>query len=174
MQSKNSSGGHETTGGCSLEKAVAELLIERGLTIAAAESCTGGLLSKRLTDIPGASKFFIGGVIAYGSHVKIALLGVDPALIKEKGAVSREVALAMAEGARIALGTDIGVGVTGIAGPDGDGSGLEAGTVFIALAATGESLCHELHLPHDREGVRFVSSSHALDMVRLYLTEGRT
>ena len=130
-----------------LEREVAELLTERGLTVAAAESCTGGLLSKRLTDIPGSSRFFIGGIVAYSAQAKISMLGVDPGLIKEKGAVSREAALAMADGAREKLGAGIGVGITGIAGPDSDGSGLEVGIVFIALTTKEASVCESLHLP---------------------------
>jgi len=157
----------------SLENTVARLLVERGLALATAESCTGGLLSKRLTDIPGASKFFIGGVVAYSDQSKAALLGIDPVLIKEKGAVSREVALAMADGARFKFGSDIGVGITGIAGPDGDGSGLEPGTVFVSLTMQGASYCRELNLFHDRERVRIMSSSHALDMVRRVVAECR-
>ena len=130
-----------------LEREVAGLLTERGLTVAAAESCTGGLLSKRLTDVPGSSRFFIGGIVAYSAQAKISMLGVDPGLIKEKGAVSREAALAMADGAREKLGAGIGVGITGIAGPDSDSSGLEVGTVFIALTTEEASFCESLHLP---------------------------
>ena len=150
----------------SLENTVARLLVERGLALATAESCTGGLLSKRLTDIPGASKFFIGGVVAYSDQSKAALLGIDPVLIKEKGAVSREVALAMADGARSVFGADIGIGITGIAGPDGDGSELEPGTVFVSLTTKDASFCRNLSLHSDRERVRIMSASHALDMVR--------
>ena len=154
----------------SLENTVATLLTERELTVAAAESCTGGLLSKRLTDIPGASAFFAGGVVAYSVESKSTILGVDRELINAKGAVSRETALAMADGARIKFGTDIGVGLTGVAGPGGDGSGLENGTVFAALTAEGASACRSLHLPLDRDRVRTGASSHALDMLRRYLT----
>ena len=154
----------------SLENTVAALLIERGLTVAAAESCTGGLLSKRLTDIPGASSFFMGGAVAYSIQSKTTFFGVSQELIKEKGAVSREVALAMADGARESLGADIGIGITGIAGPGGDGSGLEAGTVFVALTTGGASFCKDLRLQYDRDRVRIISSSQALDMLRRYLT----
>ena len=152
-----------------LDALVAELLTHRRLTVATAESCTGGLLSKRLTDTPGASAYFAGGVIAYSARVKSSLLGVDPGLIAEKGVVCREVALAMADGVRIKLGADIGLGTTGLAGPDGDGSDLAPGTVFVALSAAGASHCLELHLDFDRGGVRDAASSHALEMLRLYL-----
>jgi len=154
----------------SLENAAAGLLLERGLTLAVAESCTGGLLSKRLTDIPGSSGFFMGGLVAYSVSSKTALLGVAPALINEKGAASREVALAMADGARLKFGADIGVGITGVAGPGGDGSGVEPGTVYVALATGGASFCRSLRLLHDRGRVRIMAASHALDMIRRLLT----
>ena len=153
----------------SLENAVVGSLSRLGLTLASAESCTGGLLSKRLTDIPGASKVFPGGIIAYGNQAKTALLGVDRALIEEKGAVSSEVALAMADGARIRFGADIGIGITGIAGPDNDGPGPETGTVFVALVTKDHSTCKELHIWNDRDRIRTSSASSALDMVRRLL-----
>jgi len=154
----------------SLENTVVGLLAHRGLTLATAESCTGGLLSKRLTDVPGASKVFIGGVVSYSAQSKTELLGVPPSLIEEKKVVSREVALAMADGIRTRLCTDIGIGITGIAGPDGDGSGIEPGVFFVALATEGESFCRGLNLLFDRERIRTSATHHALDMVRRYLT----
>ena len=154
----------------SLESTVAGLLVERGLTLATAESCTGGLLSKRLTDIPGASSFFPGGIVAYSTQSKTALLGVDPELIKEKGAASREVALVMANGAREKFGADIGVGITGIAGPQGDGSGVEPGSVFVALTTGGVAFSRQPFMFSDRTRIRMSGASHALDMVRRYLT----
>ena len=153
----------------SLENTVVKQLAERGLTLAAAESCTGGLMSKRLTDIPGASQVFLGGIVAYSTQSKTTLLGVDPELIKEKGACSREVALAMADGARNKFGADIGVGITGIAGPGSDGSGLEPGTVFIALTTENASFCKSSGMISDRDRVRTGSASGALNMVRRYL-----
>ena len=154
----------------SLENTVATLLTEHGLTLATAESCTGGLLSKRLTDIPGASKFFMGGAITYSTESKVALLGVDPDMINKEGVVSRKVALAMADGARLRIGADIGIGITGIAGPDSDDSGLKPGTVFVALTTKDTTYCRNLSLSYDRERVRIMSASHALDMVRKLLT----
>ena len=154
----------------SLESTAVALLAQRGMTLAAAESCTGGLLAKRLTDIPGSSKVFPGGIVAYSSESKTSLLGVDPGIINEKGAASREVAIAMADGARERFGADIGIGITGVAGPDGDGSGTAPGTVFVALSAGGSSFCKSLEMPVDRDRIRSVSVSHALDMVRRYLT----
>ena len=154
----------------SLESEAIRLLTEQGMTLAAAESCSGGLLSKRLTDIPGASDVFIGGMITYSAESKTLLLGVDEALIREKGVVSREVALAMADGARLKLGTDIGIGITGVAGPDGDGSGMELGSAFVALTTADQSFCRSLRLFHDRERARMGAASHALDMIRRFLT----
>ena len=154
----------------SLENTVVGLLAERGLTLAAAESCTGGLFSKRLTDIPGASKVFLGSVVAYGIESKTTLLGVPPELIYEKNTVSSAIALAMADGARSRLRADIGIGITGIAGPDSDSSGLEPGTVFVALTTGDASFCRSPNLFYDRYRVRIGAASHALDMIRRFLT----
>ena len=155
----------------SLENTVIDLLTQRDISIATAESCTGGLLAKRLTDIPGASNVFLGGVVAYSLQSKTVLLGVDQELTNMKGAISREVALSMAEGARKKFGSDIGIGITGAAGPDGDGSGTEPGIVFVALTASGGSFCRSLKLSGDRERIRTGSVSNALDMVRRFLTD---
>ena len=154
----------------SLENTAVGLLTQSGLTLAVAESCTGGLLSKRLTDVPGASKVFLGGVVAYSAHSKTVLLGIDPGLIEDKKAVSREVALAMADGIRARMGADIGIGITGIAGPDGDGSGVEPGTIYVALATSRGSFCRDVHLHYDRDRTRTGGTHHALDMVRRHLT----
>ena len=154
----------------SLENTAISLLADRGLRLAAAESCTGGLLAKRLTDIPGSSKVFVGGAVAYSEDAKIELLGVPPRLIKEKKAVSREVALAMADGIRLRLGADIGIGITGIAGPDGNGSGDRPGLVYVALTTEDVSYCRTTHMYYDRDRVRTSAVHHALDMVRRHLT----
>jgi len=153
-----------------IESTVVGLLKERGLTLAAAESCTGGLLSKRLTDIPGASSVYPGGVVTYSEQSKIGLLGVPHELIKEKNAASSEVALLMAENVRIKLNADIGVSITGIAGPDSDSSGHRPGTVFVALTTKEASYCEALQLPGDREQIRRSSASHALEMIKRILT----
>ena len=155
----------------SLENTVIGLLGKRGLTLATAESCTGGLLSKRLTDIPGASKLFLGGVVAYSEQSKSELLGVDSELMREFGAVNKEVALAMADGVRQRLGADIGIGITGIAGPESDSSGLPPGTVFVALTTKDTSLCENPGLFRDRDRIRIGAASYALDMIRRLLTE---
>ena len=154
-----------------LENIVVALLIERGMTLATAESCTGGLLAKLLTDVPGASSVYPGGVVAYCAQSKASLLSVDPGLIIEKGAVSREVAIAMADGARNSLGADIGLAITGIAGPGSDDSGTAPGTVFIALSSNEHSYCVKLSLIGDRNSVRTASASYALDMVRNMIVE---
>jgi len=150
----------------SLENTVIGLLKEREITLATAESCTGGLLSKRLTDIPGASRVYIGGVVVYSEQSKTELLGVMPEMLSEFGAVSREVTIAMAEGVRIRLGTDIGVGITGIAGPDSDESGQEPGTVFIALSTKETTMCIQPRLFYDRDRIRIGAANNALDMIR--------
>lgn len=154
-----------------IEESVIKLLREKGMTFSAAESCTGGELAKRFTDMPGASAFFKGGVVTYTNEAKAKLLGIDPALIEEKGAVSHEVAKAMAENVRKLLGTDIGVGVTGLAGPDGDGV-HEVGTVFVSLAVEGETFVKELHMGamRTRSFIRRMAGNHIYDMMRRWLS----
>ncbi len=154
-----------------IEESVIKLLREKNMTFSAAESCTGGELAKRFTDMPGASAFFKGGVVTYTNEAKAKLLGIDPALIEEKGAVSYEVAKAMAENVRALLGTDIGVGVTGLAGPDGDGV-HEVGTVFVSLAVEGETFVKELHIDamRTRSFIRRMAGNHIYDMMRRWLS----
>lgn len=154
-----------------IEERVIGLLAEKGMTFAAAESCTGGQVAKRFTDLPGASRSFLGGVVVYTNEAKAKLLGISPALIEEKGAVSREVAQELAERVRALLGADIGIGVTGLAGPDGDGV-HEVGTVFVSLAAEGGCYVRELHLGQHRTRsfVRQMAGNYAYDMMRRYLT----
>ena len=154
-----------------IEESVIKLLREKGMTFSAAESCTGGEIAKRFTDMPGASAFFKGGVVTYTNEAKAKLLGIDPALIEEKGAVSYEVAKAMAENVRTLLGTDIGVGVTGLAGPDGDGV-HEVGTVFVSLAVEGETFVKELHMGamRTRSFIRRMAGNHIYDMMRRWLS----
>ena len=155
----------------SIEEAVLPLLKERGMRFAAAESCTGGEVAKRFTDIPGASACFVGGCVTYTNEAKAKLLGIDPALIEENGAVSYPVAKAMAERVRAITGADIGVGVTGLAGPDGDGV-HEVGTVFVSMAVEGETYVRELHLGthRTRSFIRRMSGNHIYDMMRRYLS----
>ena len=154
-----------------IEESVIKLLREKGMTFSAAESCTGGDVARRFTDMPGASAFFKGGVVTYTNEAKAKLLSIDPALIEEKGAVSHEVAKAMAENVRALLGTDIGVGVTGLAGPDGDGV-HEVGTVFVSLAVEGETFVKELHMGamRTRSFIRRMAGNHIYDMMRRWLS----
>jgi competence/damage-inducible protein CinA C-terminal domain len=154
-----------------IEEAVLPLLKERGMTFAAAESCTGGDIARRITEIPGASAVFAGGCVTYTNEIKAKLLGIDPAMIEENGAVSFLVAKEMAERVRILTGADIGVGVTGLAGPDGDGV-HEVGTVFVSMAVEGETFVRELHLgtKRTRSFIRRMAGNHVYDMMRRYLT----
>ena len=123
------------------EREVSALLREQGRTLAAAESCTGGLIAKRMTDLAGASQIFLGGVVSYTNAVKARVLGVPQALLDEYGAVSEPVARAMAEGVRRITGADYGVSVTGVAGPDRDDRGNAVGTVYVALAGAEGTAC---------------------------------
>ena len=157
-----------------LEEVVLARCREKGLTLAAAESCTGGLIAKRLTDIPGASQVFLGGVVSYTNHVKQQVLHVPENLLERCGAVSAPVARAMALGARLVTGADLAVSVTGLAGPDGDDRGNPVGTVFTALAAPEGVFVRHLTLGGDRERIRTLSAHHALDLVRRYLTDEMT
>ena len=154
-----------------LEEAVLQILKEHPATFAAAESCTGGDIARRFTELPGASAFFLGGVVSYTNGVKAGVLGVDAALIEEKGAVSFEVAKAMAERVRALTRAAIGLGVTGLAGPDGDGV-HEVGTVFVSMAVQGQTFVRELHLGafRTRSFIRRMAGNHAFDMMRRYLT----
>ena len=152
----------------SLEAVVSALLRERGLTLSAAESCTGGLIAKRMTDLPGASKVFRGGVVSYTNGVKAGVLGVPDALLEQYGAVSEPVARAMAEGCRRACGSDLAVSVTGVAGPDKDDWGNEVGTVYIALASREGTLCKRFSCGRGRGRgrVRTSAAHNAFDIIR--------
>lgn len=154
-----------------VEEAVIQLLREKHMRFSAAESCTGGDIARRFTEIPGASEFFLGGVVTYTNGAKAKLLGIDPALIEEKGAVSFEVAKEMAQRVRALMGSDIGVGVTGLAGPDGDGV-HEVGTVFVSMATAEQTWVKELHLGtfRTRSFIRRMAGNHVYDMMRRYLT----
>ena len=154
-----------------MEEAVFPLLKERGMTFATAESCTGGEIAKRFTDIPGASSAFLGGAVVYTNEAKAKILGLDPGMIEEKGAVSREVAVKLAEHVRSLIGADIGIGVTGLAGPDGDGV-HEVGTVFVSMAVEGQTWVRALSLgpKRTRSFIRRMSGNHAFDMMRRWLT----
>ena len=157
-----------------LEGAVGRLLTERGATLALAESCTGGLLAKRLTDGAGSSAYFEEGFVTYSNESKERLLRVPNALLVEHGAVSEPVARAMAEGARKAAGTDYGLSVTGVAGPAGGSEEKPVGLVFIGLSDEGGTIAERLDLSawkHSREAVRERSANRAFDLLRHRIQE---
>ncbi len=157
-----------TTKGESLEEVVARDLNLNGATIAVAESCTGGLLSQRLTSIPGSSSYFLGGVVCYSNDLKRVWVDVPADLLESKGAVSMEVARALAEGIRRRSGSTLGLAVTGIAGPGGGSPDKPVGTVHVALAERAGGKERTLHLPGDRDRIRWQASQAALDLVRRY------
>ena len=157
-----------------LEEAVFRLCRDRHLTLSAAESCTGGLIAKRLTDLPGASQVFLGGVVSYTNGVKNHVLGVPASLLESYGAVSAPVARAMAMGIRVLTGSDLALSVTGLAGPDGDDRGNPVGTVFTALSAPEGTFVRRLTLGGGRERIRTLSAHHAFDLLRRYLTHQMT
>jgi nicotinamide-nucleotide amidase len=150
---------------------VVQLLRERGLTLATAESCTGGLVAARLTDVPGASAVFVGSVVAYADQVKGDALGVPQATLDAFGAVSAETAAAMAEGARSRLGADVAVSVTGVAGPDGGTPEKPVGLVFLHAAGPMGEKTMRLDLPGDRDTVRTRATVAALHLIRRLVTE---
>lgn len=149
-----------------LEQVVGELLARAGASIATAESCTGGLLAERLTRVPGASRYFPGGVVTYSNEQKSELLGVAASALAEHGAVSEPVARAMAEGARRRFAADWGVAITGIAGPEGGTEEKPIGTVHVAAAGPQGTTHRRLRLPGDRERVRWQASQAALELLR--------
>lgn len=151
-----------------LHEVVARELTMNNATIAVAESCTGGLLAQRLTSVAGSSSYFLGGVVCYSNELKTAWADVPPELIAAKGAVSPEVAVALADGIRRRVGSMLGVGVTGIAGPGGGSEEKPVGTVNIALAHSGGVAERGVTLPGDRESIRWQASQLALDMVRIH------
>jgi len=152
-----------------LEACIGELLRARGMTIATAESCTGGLLGHRLTNVSGSSDYYLGGVVSYSNAAKISFLGVDPGALEREGAVSEAVARQMARGVRRLLGADLGIAVTGIAGPTGATPGKPVGLVYIALAAEGVEQCERHVWPHDRLGNKEASAQRALEMAIEFL-----
>jgi nicotinamide-nucleotide amidase len=157
-----------STDGTVLEAVVGDLLRRRGWWVAFAESCTGGLATSRMTDIPGSSDYVERSIVAYSNRAKIELLDVPDALIKDHGAVSEPVALAMAAGIRKRAGVNVGVGITGIAGPGGGTEDKPVGTVCIAVDG-GESKVRTFRFPGGREMVKAMSANWAIDMLRRYL-----
>jgi PncC family amidohydrolase len=153
----------------SLEVVIGALLITQHLTLATAESCTGGLIGHRLTEVPGSSEYFRGGIIAYSNEIKERVLGVSHATLETHGAVSAETAIEMARGARRVLQTDIAVSVTGIAGPGGGTADKPIGLTYIAVVADGYERIERFVWESDRSGNKRASSEAALRMVIAYL-----
>lgn len=156
-------------GGEDLGAALGELLRRKGLTLALAESCTGGLIAKLVTDLPGSSAYFLEGAVTYSNAAKTRTLGVPAALLEEKGAVSPEVAVAMAEGMRRYAGSDIALAVTGIAGPEGGSAEKPVGTVFIALADRTGCQARGYRFSGSRAEIRAITAFSALDWLRRHL-----
>ena len=152
-----------------LERRLVVTLKARGLTLAAAESCTGGLAAKRLTDVPGASAVFLGGVVSYTNGVKERVLHVPHETLETYSAVSEQTARAMAEGVRKAAGSDLAVATTGVAGPDRDDWGHEVGTVYIALSAESETNVQLLHLSGGRPAIRAAAADEMFRMLLAYI-----
>ena len=155
--------------GRSMEAVVGGMLAARGERIALAESCTGGLLTSRLTDVPGSSQYVTQAVVVYSNDAKTSLLGVSPTLIAAHGAVSEPVAVAMADGVRMRAAVEVGVGVTGIAGPSGGSADKPVGTVAIAASTDAGTRSRTFRFHGEREQVKFQASQAALDMVRRML-----
>ena len=150
----------------SLEQVVGDGLRQRGMTLAVAESCTGGLLSKRITDVPGCSDYYLGGVCSYANEVKMNLLGVKKETLDTLGAVSPEVAEQMAEGVAKALGADVGVGITGVAGPGGGTEEKPVGLVYISVWHKGQHFTRKMKAANGRDRIRMQAASTALDLIR--------
>ena len=154
-----------------LEVEVGKLLREKGLKLAVAESCTGGLVADRLTDIPGSSEYFLGGIVAYAYEAKVALLGVSWDTLRAHGAVSRETVLEMARGARQALGADIGISVSGIAGPGGGLPNKPVGTTWLGLSTAANERAYQLTFAGDRRVNKEEAATAALRVLRDYLSD---
>jgi nicotinamide-nucleotide amidase len=153
----------------SLEQVVCRLLNEKNMTLSTAESCTGGLIAKRVTDLSGSSRVFPGGTVCYAAESKTKVLGVPAELIEKYGVISAETAAAMAEGVKALFRSSIAVATTGLAGPEGDGIN-PVGTVFVALAAERETFVTRLSSGRGRARVRTLAANCALDMIRRFLT----
>lgn len=162
--------------GEAMEYVIGKLLLQKGMCLSVAESCTGGLLGARLTDVPGSSEYFKGGVVAYSNELKKSILGVAPELLDQYGAVSNQTAVAMAEGVRKLTAADLSLAVTGVAGPGGGTPAKPRGLVYIALATSTGTSCRKFQFPGERFAVRRGTVNAALNMVGQYLQDepGRT
>ncbi len=154
-----------------MESVVGTLLTEAGLSLSVAESCTGGLISGKLTRISGSSEYFLGGVTSYANSMKERLLHVPPSQLEEFGAVSEQVARSMAKGVRDESGSDISISVTGIAGPTGGSEEKPVGTVFIGFSSEKEEKCYRFLFSGNRHQIREMSAHTALDLIRRYLIQ---
>jgi PncC family amidohydrolase len=154
-----------------LEERVGEALRARGWTVALAESCTGGLVGHRLTEVPGSSEYFLGGVVAYAYDAKERLLGVRHQTLYDHGAVSRETAVEMAHGARVAFGADVGLSVTGIAGPGGGLPGKPVGLTWIAVSTRSSDLAEQYQWQGDRASNKANAADAALQLILRVLIE---
>ena len=152
--------------GETLEEVVVKLLVQLNQTVAVAESCTGGLLANRITNVPGASAVFLAGYVCYANQAKIDMLDVDPHLIEKHGAVSEQVVCALAEHARVCARSDYALATTGVAGPGGGSPEKPVGTVYIGLADSGETIAKELFFPTDRETFKQIATQAALELLR--------
>jgi nicotinamide-nucleotide amidase len=153
-------------GGDTMESVVGRLLTERGLSVATAESCTGGLIAERMTDVPGSSAYFLGGIVAYSNAAKSSLLGVSEAVLESEGAVSEPVVRAMAEGVRARFGSDFGVASSGISGPDGGTAEKPVGLVWLALSTAEGTHADSFVFQVDRSRHRSLTAQVALDWIR--------
>jgi nicotinamide-nucleotide amidase len=153
----------------SIDESVAELFRLRGMTLSLAESCSGGLIAKRITDVPGSSRYFLEGVVTYSNEAKMRQLEISAQLLGSFGAVSPECALAMAKGIKNVSGSDLGMAVTGIAGPDGGTEDKPVGTVFISLAAPDGCWTERFQFTGNRDEIRNMTACTALEWLRRYL-----
>lgn len=153
----------------SIEKTIGSLLRRHKLWLAVAESCTGGLIGDRITNVPGSSDYFLGGVIAYANQVKLQQLGVSPATLEKHGAVSRETVIEMAQGVRQQLGADIGLSVSGIAGPGGGTAAKPVGLVWVGLSATGYEAAWSYLWQGNRTQIKAQAAEQALRLLHEYL-----
>jgi len=160
-----------SSGGVTIDETIAALFTQQGLTLALAESCTGGMIAQRITSISGSSRYFLEGAVTYSNAAKIRQLGVDARLLAEKGAVSGEAASAMAKGVRQSADSDLGLAVTGIAGPDGGTDDKPVGTVFISLAAPDGCWTKRFQFSGSRDEIRTITAWTALDWLRRYLLQ---
>lgn len=149
----------------SIVKQADKFLLKNNLTVAVAESCTGGLTSSFLTKIPGSSRYFILGIVAYHNRSKIRILKVPASLLTKKGAVSQEVAIIMAKSVRILAKADLGIGITGIAGPTGATAAKPVGTVFIAIASKNKTICRKFNFAGKRLSVKKLAAVKSLQLL---------